>query len=173
MNHAAISWWREGILYQIYPRSFQDSNGDGIDDLPGIISRMLYLRNLGVDAIWVSPIFPSPMAGVGYDISNYLGADPIFGNAGRFQCARGWGACERPEDHSRSSSESHFRSHPWFIESRSSRDSPKRDWYLWREPRADGTAPNNWMSELAAALGNTTPAQSNIIITPSSHSSPI
>ena len=78
MNHAAISWWQEGILYQIYPRSFQDSNGDGIGDLPGIISRLLYLRDLGVDAIWLSPIFPSPMADFGYDISNYLGVDPVL-----------------------------------------------------------------------------------------------
>jgi alpha-glucosidase len=79
MNHAAVSWWQEGILYQIYPRSFQDSNADGIGDLPGITCRLPYLRDLGIDAIWLSPIFPSPMADFGYDISNYLGVDPIFG----------------------------------------------------------------------------------------------
>src|ERR1700677_2257922 len=84
MNHAAVSWWQEGILYQIYPRSFQDSNGDGIGDLPGIISRLPFLRDLGVDAIWLSPIFPSPMADFGYDISNYLGIDPIFGTLDDF-----------------------------------------------------------------------------------------
>jgi alpha-glucosidase len=84
MNHAANSWWRKGILYQIYPRSFQDSNGDGIGDLPGIINRMPYLFDLGVDAVWLSPIFPSPMADFGYDISNYLDVDPIFGTLDDF-----------------------------------------------------------------------------------------
>jgi alpha-glucosidase len=126
MNHAAIPWWREGILYQIYPRSFQDSNGDGIGDLPGIISRMLYLRNLGVDAIWLSPMFPSPMADFGYDISNYLGVDPIFGTLDDFIAlvaeAHGNGLkiiLDLVPNHTSDQ-------HPWFIESRSSRDSPKR-----------------------------------------------
>jgi len=84
MKHATISWWQEGIIYQIYPRSFQDSNGDGIGDLTGIIGRMPYLRDLGVDAIWLSPIFPSPMADFGYDISSYQGIDPIFGTLDDF-----------------------------------------------------------------------------------------
>jgi alpha-glucosidase len=151
MNHEAISWWREGIFYQIYPRSFQDSNGDGIGDLPGIISRVLYLRDLGVDAIWLSSIFPSPMADFGYDISNYLGVDPIFGTLDDFDTLVAVAhACnlkvilDLVPNHTSDQ-------HPWFIESRSSRDDPKRDWYLWREPRADGTAPNNWMSEFGGS----------------------
>ena len=151
MNHAAISWWQEGILYQIYPRSFQDSNGDGIGDLPGIISRMLYLRDLGVDAIWLSPISPSPMAYFGYDISNYLGVDPIFGTLGDFDtlvvaahASNLKVILDLVPNHTSDQ-------HPLFIESRSSRDNQKRDWYLWREPRADGAAPNNWMSEFGGS----------------------
>src|SRR6202162_4847001 len=85
MNHAAVSWWQAGILYQIYPRSFQDSNGDGIGDISGIISRLPYLRELGIDAIWLSPIFPSPMVDFGYDIADYTGVDPLFGTMGDFE----------------------------------------------------------------------------------------
>jgi len=151
MNHAAISWWRKGILYQIYPRSFQDSNGDGIGDLPGIIHRMPYLFDLGVDAVWLSPIFPSPMADFGYDISNYLDVDPIFGTLDDFDTLV---AAAHASDlkvildlvPNHTSDQ-----HPWFIESRGSHDNPKRDWYLWHEPRADGTAPNNWMSEFGGS----------------------
>src|SRR5450432_4848709 len=84
MNHTVTSWWRKGILYQIYPRSFQDSNGDGIGDVSGIINRLPYLRALGVDAIWLSPIFPSPMADFGYDIADYTGIDPLFGTMADF-----------------------------------------------------------------------------------------
>jgi alpha-glucosidase len=144
-------WWVSGVFYQIYPRSFQDSNGDGIGDLLGLISRLPYLRKLGVDAIWLSPIFPSPMADFGYDISNYLGIDPIFGSL---------------DDFDKLVTEAHAidlkiildlvpnhtsDQHPWFVESRSTRDNPKRDWYLWHEPRADGNAPNNWMSEFGGS----------------------
>jgi alpha-glucosidase len=138
-------WWRDGIIYQIYPRSFADSNGDGVGDLLGILSKLDYLQWLGIDAIWLSPIYPSPMADFGYDVSNYHDVDPVFGKLA---------------DLDRLVSEAHARGirivldmvmnhtsdrHPWFIESRSSRDNPKRDWYIWRDPR-DGREPDNWES---------------------------
>jgi alpha-glucosidase len=144
-------WWRDGIFYQISPRSFQDSNGDGIGDISGVIDRLPYLRAIGVDAIWLSPIFPSPMADFGYDICDYVGIDPIFGTMGDFDAllaaARGSGLkliLDLVPNHTSDQ-------HPWFVESRSSRQNPKRDWYLWREPGADGTAPNNWMSEFGGS----------------------
>ena len=151
MNHAAISWWRKGILYQIYPRSFQDSNGDGIGDLSGIMTRMSYLRDLGVDAIWLSPIFPSPMADFGYDISDYLGVDPIFGTLDDFDMLVAAAHASNLKVVLDLVPNHTSDRHPWFIESRSSRDNQKRDWYLWREPRADGAAPNNWMSEFGGS----------------------
>lgn len=138
-------WWQRGIIYQIYPRSFADSNGDGVGDLAGITSRLDYLRWLGVDAVWLSPVNPSPMKDFGYDVSDYTGIDPLFGTL---------------EDFDRFLREAHARQlkvildfvpnhtsdrHPWFLESRSSRDNPKRDWYIWRDPRNDGP-PNNWLS---------------------------
>jgi len=144
-------WWRDGIFYQIYPRSFQDSNGDGIGDLKGVIGRLPYLKALGIDALWLSPIFPSPMADFGYDISDYVGIDPIFGTMADFDAllaaAHGHGLkliLDLVPNHTSDQ-------HPWFIASRSSRDDPKRDWYLWRDPRADGGAPNNWMSEFGGS----------------------
>ncbi len=140
-------WWQTGVIYQIYPRSFQDSNGDGIGDLGGIITRLDYLRDtLGVDAIWLSPFYPSPMADFGYDISDYSGVHPLFGDLATFD---------------RLVAEAHRRGlaviidlvpnhtsdqHPWFLESRSSRTDPKRDWYYWRDPKPDGSPPNNWLS---------------------------
>jgi alpha-glucosidase len=144
-------WWRDGVFYQIYPRSYQDSNGDGIGDLRGIIQRLPYLAALGVDAIWLSPIFPSPMADFGYDISDYSGIDPLFGTMADFDAlvsaAHALGLkliLDLVPNHSSDQ-------HPWFIESRSSRSNPKRDWYLWRDPRPDGSAPNNWMSEFGGS----------------------
>jgi alpha-glucosidase len=144
-------WWRDGTFYQIYPRSFQDWDGDGIGDISGVIERLPYLVALGIDAIWLSPIFPSPMADFGYDISNYVGIDPIFGTIDDFDAllsaahARGLKVIlDLVPNHTSDL-------HPWFIESRSSRDNPKRDWYLWRELRADGTAPNNWLSEFGGS----------------------
>jgi alpha-glucosidase len=144
-------WWRDGIFYQIYPRSFQDSNGDGIGDISGVIERLPYLVALGIDAIWLSPIFPSPMADFGYDISNYVGIDSIFGTLDDFDAllsaahARGLRVIlDLVPNHTSDQ-------HPWFIESRSSRDNPKRDWYLWREPRTDGSAPTNWLSEFGGS----------------------
>jgi alpha-glucosidase len=145
------NWWVSGVLYQIYPRSFQDSDGNGIGDLRGIIRRLPYLKTLGVDAIWLSPIFPSPMADFGYDISNYVGIDQLFGTIGDFdQLVFAAHAIDLKiildlvPNHTSDQ-------HPWFMESRSSRDNPKRDWYLWREPKADGSAPNNWLSEFGGS----------------------
>ena len=136
-------WWRDGVVYQIYPRSFADSNGDGIGDLPGIISKLDYLQWLGVDAIWLSPINPSPMADFGYDVSNYHDIDPIFGSLADFDRLTG-------EAHARGIRlvldivMNHTSDqHPWFIESRASHDNPKRDWYIWRDPK-NGREPNNW-----------------------------
>src|SRR6202140_5310117 len=145
------SWWRHGIFYQIYPRSFQDSNADGIGDIAGIIERLPYLLALGVDAVWLSPIFPSPMADFGYDISDYTGIDPLFGSMADFdalmRAAHAAGLkviLDLVPNHTSDR-------HPWFLESRSSRDNARRDWYLWREPAADGGPPNNWLSEFGGS----------------------
>ncbi len=139
-------WWQRGVVYQIYPRSFQDSNGDGIGDLIGIVDRLDHLRQLGVDALWISPIYPSPMADFGYDVSNYTDIHPIFGTLEDFDLLL-------REAHSRGLKvildfvPNHTSDqHPWFLESRSSRDNPKRDWYIWHDPGPDGGPPNNWLS---------------------------
>ena len=139
-------WWQTGVIYQIYPRSFQDSNGDGIGDLRGIIRRLPYLIELGVDAIWLSPIFPSPMADFGYDISDYTDIDPLFGSLDDFDAllaaahAQGLKVIlDLVPNHTSDR-------HPWFKDSRASRASPKRDWYIWRDPAANGGPPNNWLS---------------------------
>ena len=139
-------WWQEGIIYQIYPRSFQDSNNDGVGDLQGIIRRIGYLKWLGVKAIWISPIYPSPMADFGYDITDYKNIDSIYGTLTGFnELLKEVHAHEMKlimdfvPNHTSSL-------HPWFIESRSSRDNPKRDWYLWYDALPDGNPPNNWLS---------------------------
>ena len=144
-------WWERGVVYQIYPRSFQDSDGDGVGDLAGIERRLDYLTALGVDAIWLSPIFPSPMADFGYDVSDYCGVDPLFGSLADFDRllaaahARGLKLLlDFVPNHSSDQ-------HPWFVESRSSRDSPKRDWYIWRDPAAGGGPPNNWISDFGGS----------------------
>jgi alpha-glucosidase len=139
-------WWQKGIVYQIYPRSFADSNGDGVGDLRGILSKLDYLEWLGVDAIWVSPIYPSPMADFGYDVSDYTGVHPVFGNIEHLDelILR---AHERGMKLILDFVPNHTSDqHPWFMESRSSRDNPKRDWYLWHDAKPDGTVPNNWLS---------------------------
>ena len=139
-------WWREGIVYQIYPRSFMDANDDGVGDLEGVRQRLDHLSWLGVDAIWLSPFFPSPMADFGYDVADYCDVDPLFGSLADFD---------------RLLAEAHARGlriildfvpnhtsdrHPWFRESRSSRSSPKRSWYVWRDPAPGGGPPNNWLA---------------------------
>ncbi len=161
-----FTWWRDGVIYQIYPRSFSDSNGDGLGDLPGVISRLDYLAELGVDAVWLSPFYPSPDKDFGYDVSNYVDVDPRFGALADFD---------------RLVAEAHARGirvildlvlnhtsdqHPWFLESKSSRDNPKADWYIWQSPLAPapspfraersasgdeagrGAPPNNWQAAL-------------------------
>jgi alpha-glucosidase len=147
----SYSWWRVGAIYQIYPRSFQDSNGDGVGDLDGVRRRLDYLVWLGVDAIWISPIYPSPMHDFGYDVADYRDVDPIFGSLKSF-------------DHLIDAA--HARQikvildfvpnhtsiiHPWFIDSRRSRASEKRDWYIWRDAAADGGPPNNWLSNFGGS----------------------
>ncbi|WP_159874421.1 alpha-amylase family glycosyl hydrolase [Novosphingobium sp. 9U] len=144
-------WWERGVVYQIYPRSFQDSNGDGIGDLAGMASRLDYVAALGIDAIWLSPIFPSPMADFGYDVADYCGIEPIFGDLAAFDAlldevhARGLKLLlDFVPNHSSDQ-------HAWFRESRSSRDNPKRDWYIWRDPAPGGGPPNNWVSDFGGS----------------------
>jgi alpha-glucosidase len=146
-----LTWWQRGVVYEIYPRSFKDNDGDGIGDLPGIVEKLDYLVWLGIDALWLTPVFPSPMVDFGYDVSDYTEIDPIFGDLAAMD---------------RLVSEAHARGlkivldfvanhtsdqHPWFLDSRSSRSSPKRDWYLWRDTSADGGPPNNWLSEFGGS----------------------
>lgn len=145
------AWWKCGVIYQIYPRSFQDTDGDGIGDLRGIIRRLPYLAELGVNAIWLSPIFVSPMADFGYDVANYIDIDPIFGTLSDFDelVAHAHAAGIRVlldlvPNHTSDR-------HPWFVESRSSRDNARRNWYLWQDPAADGGAPSNWLSEFGGS----------------------
>jgi alpha-glucosidase len=140
-------WWQKGVIYQIYPRSYKDSNGDGVGDLAGIIEKLDYLSDvLGIDAIWLSPFYPSPMRDFGYDVANYTDVDPIFGDLKTFD---------------RLVEEAHRRNlqividfvpnhtsdqHPWFVESRASRTNPRRNWYIWADPKPDSSPPNNWLS---------------------------
>ncbi|WP_343519288.1 alpha-amylase family glycosyl hydrolase [Sphingomonas sp.] len=154
----AVPWWERGVVYQVYPRSFQDSDGDGVGDLNGIEARLDHIAGLGVDAIWLSPIFPSPMADFGYDVADYRGIEPVFGTLADFD---------------RLLAEVHRRGlkllldfvpnhssieHPWFVESRSSRDNPKRDWYIWRDPAPGGGPPNNWISDMGGSAWEYDPA---------------
>jgi len=140
------NWWRGAVIYQIYPRSFQDSTGDGSGDLAGITRRLDHAASLGVDAIWLSPFFKSPMADMGYDVSDYCDVDPIFGTLADFDSlvakAHGLGLKVMIDQVISHTSDQH----PWFKESRASRDNPKADWYVWADPKPDGTAPNNWLS---------------------------
>ena len=149
----ATQWWQTGVIYQVYPRSFQDTDGDGVGDLRGIAARLDYVVGLGVDAIWISPFYPSPMADFGYDVADYTGVDPLFGTMEDFDAllkaahAKGLRVIlDFVPNHSSDQ-------HPWFVESRSSRESKKRDWYLWRDAAAGADSravrerlPNNWMS---------------------------
>ena len=139
-------WWRGAVIYQIYPRSFLDVNGDGVGDLRGIEGKLDYVASLGVDAIWISPFFLSPMADFGYDIADYCAVDPLFGTLADFDRllakAHSLGLKVMIDQVlSHSSNE-----HAWFKESRSSRDNPKADWYVWADAKPDGSPPNNWLS---------------------------
>jgi alpha-glucosidase len=144
MQHA--DWWRGAALYQIYPRSFQDSNDDGVGDLAGVLLRLDYVASLGVDGIWLSPFFPSPMRDFGYDVSDYLGVDPVFGTLAQFDDviakAHALGLkviIDQVWSHT-------AEEHPWFRESRASRDNPRANWYVWADAKPGGTPPNNWQS---------------------------
>jgi alpha-glucosidase len=143
---AGQPWWKGAVIYEIYPRSFQDSNGDGIGDLNGITSRLDYLKSLGVNAIWLTPIYPSPQVDFGYDISNYEAVDPQYGTLADFDRL----VAEAKKRDIRIVMDmvlNHTSDrHPWFIESRSSKDNPKRDWYMWHAPAPNGGPPNNWES---------------------------
>ena len=146
MTKTNIDWWKGGVIYQIYPRSFQDTTGNGTGDLAGITQRLPHVASLGVDAIWISPFFASPMKDFGYDVSDYRGIDPMFGSMEDFEVL-----IERAHElglkviidlvMSHTSDQ-----HAWFKESRASRDNAKSDWYVWADPRPDGSAPNNWLS---------------------------
>ena len=168
------SWWRHGIFYQIYPRSFQDSNADGVGDIAGIIERLPYLLALGVDAVWLSPVFPSPMTDFGYDISDYTGIDPLFGTMEDFDAlvktAHQNGLkiiLDLVPNHTSDQ-------HPWFVESRGSRDKPKRDWYIWGVSRGRmADRRTTGCRNSAAAPGNMTRRPGNTIITLSLPSSRI
>jgi len=142
----ARDWWRGAVIYQVYPRSFQDSGDDGVGDLAGITARLDHIAALGVDAVWISPFFTSPMKDFGYDVSDYRDVDPMFGSLADFDAL-----VARAHDLdlkvmidlvlSHTSDQ-----HPWFVESRQSRDNPRADWYVWADPKPDGTAPTNWLS---------------------------
>jgi alpha-glucosidase len=139
-------WWQRGVVYQVYPRSFMDASGDGTGDLEGIVSRLSYLGWLGVSAVWISPFYPSPMVDFGYDITDHTDVDPLFGTLDDFDDlvaeAHRLGIkviLDYVPNHT-------SNQHPWFVESRSSRDNPRRDWYLWRDPKTDGGPPNNWVA---------------------------
>ena len=142
---AEATWWQRGVIYQIYPRSFMDSNGDGVGDLPGILARLDHLTWLGVDAVWLSPVHPSPMDDFGYDISDYTDVDPVFGTLADLDdlvaAAHGRGLRVLLDWVPNHTSDRH----PWFQASRSSRDDPRRDWYIWRDPRPGGGPPTNWL----------------------------
>jgi alpha-glucosidase len=142
----ADAWWRNGIIYQVYPRSFQDSDGDGIGDLRGIRMRMDHLVALGIDAVWLSPIFLSPMADFGYDIADYCAVDPRFGTQADFDALVGDAKARNLKVILDYVPNHTSDQHPWFMQSRSSRADPKRDWYLWRDPAPGGGPPNNWLS---------------------------
>jgi alpha-glucosidase len=146
-----VRWWQTATVYEIYPRSFADSNGDGVGDLPGITSKLDHLAWLGVDAIWIAPFYPSPMVDFGYDIANYTDVDPVSGSLSDF------------DDLLTSAHARNIRilvdyvpnhtsdRHPWFVESRSSPANPKRDWYVWRGPKPDGSPPNAWVTMFGAS----------------------
>lgn len=146
-QHQIPLWWQTGVIYQIYPRSFMDSTGNGVGDLMGIIQKLDYLSDtLGVDAIWLSPFYPSPMADFGYDVADYVNVHPMFGTLEEFDELL-MGSHQRGlkviidlvPNHSSDQ-------HAWFLESRASRKNPKRDWYIWADPKTDGSTPNNWLS---------------------------
>ncbi len=146
MQHSKPRWWQTGVVYEIYPRSFADADGDGTGDLAGITSKLDYLAWLGADAIWLAPFYPSPMADFGYDVADYTGVDPLFGTLDDFDALLA-AAHQRGIRVVVDYVPNHTSNrHPWFVESRSSRANSKRDWYVWRDAKPDGSPPNNWLS---------------------------
>ncbi len=153
-------WWRGAVIYQIYPRSFQDDNGDGIGDLPGITRRLDHVAGLGVDAIWLSPFFTSPMADMGYDVSDYCDVDPLFGTLGRFRRAGRPGARAGAEgDHRPGASAIPRTSTPGSPRAARHRPDRKADWYVWADPKPDGSPPNNWLSVFGGSAWTWEPAR--------------
>jgi len=153
-----MHWWQTGVVYQVYPRSFQDTNGDGVGDLAGITQRLPYLADLGVDAVWLSPVFVSPMVDFGYDIADHTAIDPLFGTLADFDAllerAHALGLkviLDLVPNHT-------SNRHPWFVESRVSRQSARRDWYIWRNGAPEGGPPNNWLSEFGGSAWQYDPA---------------
>ena len=150
-------WWRDGIIYQIYPRSFADSNNDGIGDLPGITDKLDYLQDLGIDAIWLSPIYPSPDVDFGYDVSNYTDIDPKFGTMQDFE--KLVKEAKKRDIHIILDLVLNHTSdqHPWFIESKKSKDNPYHDWYIWRDPKREPQRTQQLGRDSSVVLaGNTT-----------------
>jgi alpha-glucosidase len=153
----ARAWWKEAVFYQVYPRSFADGNGDGVGDLLGVVGRLDHLADLGIDAIWLSPHYPSPQADLGYDVTDFTGVDPAYGTLDDFRVLL------------RAAHDRRIRvvidlvlnhtsdQHPWFVDARSSRDSARRDWYVWEDGR-DGGPPNNWMSQFGGSAWELDPA---------------
>ena len=146
INNQSTAWWQDAVFYQIYPRSFSDTDGNGVGDLQGIINHLEYLDGLGIDALWLSPVYPSPMADHGYDVSDYCDIDPLFGTLAEFDALVQKSQAldikivmDLVANHTSDQ-------HPWFKESRSSKNNPKRDWYVWRDPAPGGGPPNNWRS---------------------------
>lgn len=165
-------WWKAGVVYQICPRSFQDSNDDGVGDLKSIRQRLDYVAGLGVDPIWLSSIFPSPMADFGYDVADDCGAEAMFGDLAQFDAllaevdARGLKLLlDFVPNHSSTE-------HPWFVESRSSCSNLKRDWCFWRDPAPGGGASNNWTCDMGGPSCEFDTRRGNITSTPSSRNKP-
>ena len=153
-------WWKGAVIYQVYPRSFQDSDGDGVGDLPGITRRLEYIEQLGVDAIWISPFCKSPMKDYGYDVADYCAVDPLFGTLADFDAllaeAHRLGLKVLIDFVPSHTSDRHA----WFQESRQSRDNPKADWYVWADPKRDGTPPSNWLSVFGGSAWEWEPRRS-------------
>jgi alpha-glucosidase len=144
-------WWQHAVFYEIYPRSFADSNNDGIGDLNGISSKMSYLRDLGVDAIWITPCYPSPQVDFGYDVADYRNIDPMYGNLTDFDRMVAAGKKHRIRIILDFVPNHTSDQHPWFLDSKSSRTAPHRDWYIWRDGKGPGQPPNNWISNFGGS----------------------
>ena len=164
-------WWQHAVFYEIYPRSFADSNNDGVGDLNGINSKMSYLHDLGVDAIWITPCYPSPQVDFGYDVADYENIDRMYGTLADFDRM----VANGKKHHVRIIMDfvpNHTSDqHPWFLDSKSSRTAPHRDWYIWRDGKAPGQPPNNWISLLGDRHGSSTPPPTSTIITSSTPNS--